>query len=255
MFRLFYQLLYVVLLTFSFILISCTETTPRHHAKYEPQTKNIKENIKVKPVNLNQIIMKEAPNEHKNDPLDVVIYGTEWTFSNGEVDSPAKKDILWATTLGNEAVVTVKVPKINESRINIFSLTLNNGKWMIRNMVDVPTFNLDDHIKGLHLPFTKYTVSESHFDHKSSWEITDGQKMIMIAKYPRFTFTPPKETNKININDHEAFVNTMSNGQSLLYYFDQEKLIWIAGNLTKNEIINLAKSLPSATSPYFPGKP
>lgn len=236
------------------LLNGCSASHSGNQVKHEiqPNHTKAKENSQAASLSLDQMRMTEAPKDEQQTPLDTVTHVVKWKFSDEKDVVPSKKNILWETHLGSEAVVATKVPKLKDSRLNLFALSFHDGKWGIKNVTDAPIDRLEDHVKGLTLPMQKYAVITSDFDGKSIWNITDGKRTVMIALYPQFSFSMPEGTKTIPFKGDEAFVNTRSKTQSLFYYFDQEKLIWIYGDLSESEIIKLANSLPSAGSPSFP---
>ena len=70
----------------------------------------------------------------------------------------------------------------------------------------------------------------------------------------RFNFVENSETQKVRLsNENEAYISKDDYENYFLYYYDIEKIIIIAGNIKeREELINIANSLPSVTDPAFP---
>lgn len=240
------------------ILCGCADNHVNKSARNGHQSNQGKEIKKdhreTKKISLSKIFTNETSKKNRQTPINTVIHEIEWELSTGKKVSPSKNDVLLDSTLGNQSVVAVKVPNTAIPWWNVIFLSYSDHQqWVIKSVVEAPIRKLNDDVKGLNIPMKKYTVINDNLGEKPTWVFADREHVIVICKYPEYSFSPPKGTKAIHLKGHEAFIHTQ-NKQSTLYYFDSEKLVWISGNMSETKIRDLAASLPSATSADFPNR-
>ncbi len=109
--------------------------------------------------------------------------------------------------------------------------------------------------EGLDLPMDKFNALNLKIPKKNKkiWAFANEKEIVTIAVYNRFPFVETNDPEKITLtNKNEAYVSKENLKNSYLYYFDSGKLIVVCGNIGKQNIINLANSLPSVNSAFFP---
>ncbi|NEW04907.1 hypothetical protein GK047_02600 [Paenibacillus sp. SYP-B3998] len=232
---------------------SLVESTPTPKST-ETFVKNVKEEIILK-----DIIGNEALQDQKQTPEEAVVHSIQWKMSNDTIISASKDSIVSSHIIGKNSLVSVKLPETTKTWYNFIFLSYKDQKWEITGVVDLPiptAENLSSEKEGLSLPMSKFAAikfmgQDSNSDH--SWIFANESKFAVIGKYPREALTLPASAKEVLINGHDAWVS-LEKESSLLFYFDQEYLIWISGNMSLEEIQSLANSLPSVASPRFPTK-
>ncbi|MBU7316036.1 DUF4367 domain-containing protein [Paenibacillus oleatilyticus] len=214
-------------------------------------------NNKNNKVTLNEIVGNETSPEKKQTLEDSVTNQIEWKLSNNKTLSASKDRIVLKTEFGNNGVVVLKVPETTMKWYNFIVLRNNNNMWEISSVVDMAiSENMHTEKQGLDLPMDKFIHTKlKSLDSTADniWTFANEDKFVVIGRYPRESFVSSSDTQEISINGHSAWIKTDKNG-SLLYYFDSDYLIWMTGNLTKEEAEKLANSLPSSSSAFFPAK-
>ena len=112
--------------------------------------------------------------------------------------------------------------------------------------------------EGLYLPMEEFNFLkikvEVNSQNQELWVFVDPENIITITTLDRFNFVENSETQKVRLsNENEAYISKDDYENYFLYYYDIEKIIIIAGNIKeREELINIANSLPSVTDPAFP---
>ena len=112
--------------------------------------------------------------------------------------------------------------------------------------------------EGLYLPMEEFNFLKINVEVNSQnqelWVFVDPENIITITTLDRFNFVENSETQKVRLsNENEAYISKDDYENYFLYYYDIEKIIIIAGNIKeREELINIANSLPSVTDPAFP---
>lgn len=228
-------------------MISVTACTPKPTTKPTPPKEQV--------ISLTTITANDAPPEKRKTPIQSVMSQIIWELSNNEKIAASSNAILWNVTFGDESVVVTKVPKTSKIWYNIPLLKKKNNTWIIDGYIDFPVSTEEKtyNNKGLALPMNKFDTMNISLSNRYIWAFANDTRLVIISKSPNKSFVPQKNFTSVLLKKPGSHIKLDPN-QCTLYYFDSNQLIWISGNISQSEIIALANSLPSITSPNFPYK-
>ncbi|PWK13957.1 hypothetical protein [Tumebacillus permanentifrigoris] len=202
------------------------------------------------------ISTQQALSKDKQTPVESVMSQLQWVYTTNEQLSPTKKDILWEATFGNESIVTIKVPNSTYPWYNFVFLSHQGQEWNFSAIADspCPPERTTSQKEGIALPMETFSVTKMTVgsEFRRVWTFASDIKTLVIGKYPRESFTQPEGAKALKIKDNDAWQITSDSNQTLFYYFDQGQLVWMVGNLSESELLNVAISLPSVSDPLFP---
>ncbi|XOS91399.1 hypothetical protein ACLMAB_23080 [Brevibacillus laterosporus] len=99
----------------------------------------------------------------------------------------------------------------------------------------------------------KFNALNLTISDKKIWTFADEKEIVTITVSNRVSFVEHSDPKKISLsNGNEAYISKDHLKNSYLYYFDTGKTIVVSGNVSEQNIINLANSLPSVNSAFFP---
>ncbi|EJL40727.1 hypothetical protein BAG01nite_49520 [Brevibacillus agri] len=252
------KLLFTFLLLILFgALLGCQEDTSKQQNK-----EIIIEDTKVpnglskvtKDKEVESVTILESP-KNASSPSEAVTYQYKVTFKDGKSAFPQKNDIVFESTLGDTSIVAIRSPE-GETNYTVFLYEYNNTKkWVIDGFLRLQGGTGFMNKEGLDLPMDKFNALNLKIPKKNKkiWAFANEKEIVTIAVYNRFPFVETNDPEKITLtNKNEAYVSKENLKNSYLYYFDSGKLIVVCGNIGKQNIINLANSLPSVNSAFFP---
>lgn len=217
------------------------------------QLKNSSKQIEKKII-VNQVINISAPKAKTKSPVSTAINETKWKMSNGKTIHASQQDIVWHTQLNNESVVVLKVPTASVTWYNFIFLNRKKNNWGIAGLADEP---LEKKYltgkKGIKWPSKRVS-----FDHlqlskeKKEWLISSKDHAAVIIKKPRTAFSSKGFKHVHLSRGREFFTKTTEQGINTGFYFDDDFVIWISGNLNSQDFNQLAESLPEVTNSNFP---
>lgn len=200
-----------------------------------------------------QIIINEAP-QNINSPSKAVLSQYEVEFENGEKIFPNNSSIISETILDSKSIVTIHSPE-GENKYSIFLYEYKDN-WIMNGFLRLEATEKESFTnkEGLDLPMDKFNANKMTLkENEEVWAFVDKKNIVTIARFDRFPFNENPGTRKISLqNGIEANISNDSMKNSYLYYFDSQKIIVVSGNVSEEEIINIANSLPSSVSPDFP---
>ncbi|MBG9566744.1 hypothetical protein [Brevibacillus agri] len=247
---------FVLLILFG-ALLGCQEDTSKQQNK-----EIIIEDTKVpnglskvtKDKEVESVTILESP-KNASSPSEAVTYQYKVTFKDGKSAFPQKNDIVFESTLGDTSIVAIRSPE-GETNYTVFLYEYNNTKkWVIDGFLRLQGGTGFMNKEGLDLPMDKFNALNLKIPKKNKkiWAFANEKEIVTIAVYNRFPFVETNDPEKITLtNKNEAYVSKENLKNSYLYYFDSGKLIVVCGNIGKQNIINLANSLPSVNSAFFP---
>ncbi|HAX72953.1 MAG TPA: hypothetical protein DCY20_05465 [Firmicutes bacterium] len=245
--RTFFSLLCSVLL-----LLSCEKSFESDYSCNDKQEKS-EENIKI----LESIKINEAP-KHAKTPSEAITHQFEVVFEDGSSRLATENDIISETIIGNQGILTIHSPEGNDRYASF--LYHMEDEWILDAILRVSaTENLTFKEKeGVYLPMEEFNFLKMNVEVNSHnqelWVFVDLENVITITRLDRYSFVENREVRKVILNNGaEAFMSKDDYENYFLYYYDIEKIIIIAGNIKeRDELINIANSLPSVTDPVFP---
>lgn len=207
-------------------------------------------------ITLATVIAKDSPPEKRKTPIQSVMNQITWELSNKEKYRANCEAILWDVSFGTEGTVATKVPKTSQPWYNIALLKVKNNAWIIDGLMDFPVSceETTSNNRGLAVPMTDFNTMTMTLSDRCVHAFADDKKVIVISKSPKpQLFDPTNGFKPVGSKKTNALIKSDPK-QSTLYYFDSKYLIWISGNISQSEILNLTNSLPPVDSPDFPFK-
>lgn len=234
----------VLVLTFSGLLSACTDKTTAE--RQEPS----------RSATIQTIQTQQASPTAKATPIESVQHQLQWVYTTQEQRSPAKSDIQWAVTWGNDGVVLAKAPDTAYPWYNFVFLTAQGQEWDITAIADspcAPELATTDRA-GLALPMNEFWVTKMAIgaEGKQVWTFASSDQTLAIGRYPREPFAPSADAKTTQVKGIDAWLITSGQNQSVLYYYDQDRLVWLAGGMSEAGLLQVAASLPSVADPAFP---
>ncbi|MBG9775875.1 hypothetical protein [Brevibacillus laterosporus] len=253
-FKLFTPILFFILFGF---LLGCQDDKLKDQNKetvLEDTKIPNKESKATKDKKVKWVKVLESP-KNISSPSEAVIHQYEVTFKDGKKEFPKKDSVIFETTLGGSSIVAIHSPE-GENNYAIFLYEYNSSnKWIINGLLRLLGGRGFTDKEGLDLPMNKFnalnlTISEKN---KKIWTFADEKEIVTITVSNRVPFVEHSDPKKISLsNGNEAYISKDHLKNSYLYYFDTGKTIVVSGNVSKQNIINLANSLPSVNSAFFP---
>ena len=243
----FFSLLCSVLL-----LLSCENSFKSQYSS-NANIENSEENIKI----VESIKINEAP-KHSKTPSEAITHQFEVIFEDGSTQLPTENDIISETIIGNQGILTIHSPE-GKDRYASFLYHMED-EWILDAILRVSAIGdvVFKEKEGLYLPMEEFNFLkikvEVNSQNQELWVFVDPENIITITTLDRFNFVENSETQKVRLsNENEAYISKDDYENYFLYYYDIEKIIIIAGNIKeREELINIANSLPSVTDPAFP---
>lgn len=206
--------------------------------------------------NLAAIITQSTVSEKKRTPVEAVLNQLQWSYTTEEELSPTSQDVMWQTSFGPNSVVVLKVPHTSDPWYNFVFLSQQGEEWNISSIADSPCApeNMATQKAGLALPMERFLLSKMTFgsDIPRIWAFAGDTKTMVISKSPREPFVQPADAQLVTLNGHDAWQIISGSQSPLLFYFDQDQLVWLSGDLSAQELLEVARSLPSVSNPFFP---
>ncbi|WP_232696729.1 hypothetical protein [Brevibacillus daliensis] len=184
---------------------------------------------------------------------EAIIHQYEVTFKDGKKANPEKNSVIFETTLGSSSIVAIRSPE-GKNNYAIFLYEFNN-KWIINGFQRLQGGKDFSDKEGLDLPMGKFNALNLKIPEKNIklWTFADEKVIVTITVYNRVPFVESSNSEKISLsNGNEAYITTDRLKNKYLYYFDTGKTIVVSGNVSEQKIINLANSLPTVDSTFFP---
>lgn len=246
----------VVIVTI-YTLTACSPNHESEQTTVKKETKtfsektfpSVEKNVTVKS------IISQNPTQ-TNTAMNTVKTSIQWELSNGNKVTPVKNSFKWSATLGSDAIIALKVPNTTLEWYNYYVLENTNNIWGIKGIIDSPVekAQLSKNKKGIEIPLNSFAASDLDIGkERKVWTFYNNDKAIMISCYPEEAISAV-HYHMIKIKGRDAYVSSKKNRTSL-FYFDEGKRIWIYGDMSKSQAIELAKSLPLTSSRYFPFRP
>lgn len=225
--------LLVVIATFT----GCTQTT----SGQSPQSKK---SMKV----------SKKLSEKLQTPEETVLNNIERLLPDYYKSKPTKDSIIWSIQIGKQAIVLMKAPNTSLPVYNTVELFNDNGYWHAWGTSSWAAQSADAF--KLDIPLQKGTQLAGILPSILSGDVTvlymaDGKnKFAAIARVPRELFTPSPGMKEIDSNSEIEFLNAVKRSSSF-YYFEGSETVLVSGNLSGDELLKLALSLPPVTSEFW----
>ncbi|CQR48027.1 hypothetical protein BN1058_02369 [Paraliobacillus sp. PM-2] len=201
-----------------------------------------------------QVYIHEAPK--KVSPSEAVIKQFEVEFEDGKKKFPTRKSILFETIIGSNSIVGIRSPE-GEHNFAVFQYK-HDINWYINSLLRIKyqAENNYNNKLGLALPMNKFnSINLDTQEDGDIWVFVDKETIVAITKFDRYNFNPSNKSKQLKLdNGTSAYLDFDVFNQPNLFYYDSSQLIVISGNVTQSILLEIANSLPSANSIYFPAK-
>lgn len=226
-------------------LASCSSDEVAISVKQAEPAKELSAEVK-------EVKVNEAPAE-ASSPAEASLAQYEVILEDGESKFPTKESLIMETTVGNSSILALHSPE-GEDHYAVFLYSFDE-QWYIEGVMRL-AYSEDEAYTdkvGLALPMTRFNTANIKIgEGKEVWAFAGAEELITIARYDRFAFESAGAQPVSLSNGVDAFINKDQFNNRYLYYFDSEKLITVSGNVSEEELVDLASSLPSALSAFFP---
>ena len=214
--------------------------------------------IKSSDVTLKEIIGNDAGSEQKQTAEESVINQIQWRLSNGKIIPASKESMVWSIEFGKNSLAVLEIPETTHPWYNFIFQTYKDGKWNFSGYIDLPiNKDLFSQKQGLELPMNEFAVANlatAGSEKNNVWAFANESKYVVIGKYPKEELLPLTGSEEVMLSDNRASWFKQEGGKSVMFYLDTNSIIWVTGNLSKEEMKNLGNSIPSVNSPNFPTK-
>ncbi|WP_100486639.1 hypothetical protein [Sporolactobacillus pectinivorans] len=236
---------FICLLAIISIVITGCSTT----AKKEPLTTK-----KTKTVFVSEVVFRQASKGNSQTPSQTALHGMVWYLSNGRTVTPDLKDLVFNSTVGKDGFVVLLVPGTTYKWFNYVFLSYKNHAWVVSGYVDAPIQgSLSKNKRGLALPFPSYLGLNLDINsNQKVWVFENVDHFVIIERQKQYPVSLPG-FKLIKINGKQLSIKSSGN-TSTAVYGDEESMVTVAGNVKKNAVISLVKSLSPTTDPTFPYK-
>ncbi|WP_337873594.1 hypothetical protein [Exiguobacterium sp.] len=180
---------------------------------------------------------------------DAVVAQITLQYEDGSTKQLSKDHILTETMVGGIGLVAMTVP----DRANPFGVFIHDGKkgWAQRGMQRFGVSETSNaSTRGLDLPVKEMEVISSDYSVNDwpvkLWTLYDETRLISIIETDDFT-----EIEGEMSDQPKPYLLEQAYGNGL-YYLSQDKLIIVTGNISEEELLKLADSLPEPSSGSFP---
>lgn len=184
-------------------------------------------------------VMKEVPLEYKSDSENFTLNCIEWRFLDKSVFVPQKTDIFFSELLNNqtEQLTILKVPGTSLPLFDgIYSIKTDTG-WEARGILSIDLNNKASNVElgDIVIPFENPVKAQLEIAEKKITVYMDakGQKIL-------YTLTLPVLKNTIKAGE---IIETNDQNKQMVYSIDGDQVIFVGGNLSKNEESDFVNSL------------
>lgn len=240
-------------------------TTPKKsdQPKANVEAKTVVSN---KPVKVKKLQISNPKNA--STPSEAIKTGSKWVLSNGKEIVPKDNDLLSVSTLGRQSIVVAKIPQVSQYWMNIFYLNQDKkNQWGVLGIIDRP---IDPNEKqndkeGLDIPFKTFEPATLSLplpknnkiklpldkDNKI-WSFTTEGHYLIVTTLTKDSISSNESLEMLQLkNNREAFLS--KNGDNLsLYYIEQNRVIWVIGDVSKDKFIAFVDSIPPIFNSFFP---
>lgn len=184
--------------------------------------------------------------EQQLTPMKAAINQYQFVYKNKKKSFPPESSVINEATVGEKSVVILNTQNVDNNFV-IFDYQREMNQWEINGLITLDVVN-GEHYKdkhGLNLPFDDFVaVKYNPNNDPLILAFASKEKIAVIAKYKQLTFEKGKEISSLKKNGREVYISENNKGR-FLYYYDADNTVVISGNISKNEMVSLAYSIPA----------
>ncbi len=184
---------------------------------------------------------------------DAVVHQITLQYQDGSEGHLSTKDVIYEATVGDIGLVAMAHPNQTPS-FGVYHYS-RDGEWVMHGMKH---FGITDASEkrshGLSLPEDSMYTIDSEIDDVERpvklWTFYDESQLVTILMTDAFSVGDGERINRQTDGVEYGRLNQPSgNG---IYFISQDKLILVTGNISEEELLTLADSLPEPSSVSFP---
>lgn len=184
---------------------------------------------------------------------DAVVHQITLQYQDGSEGHLSTKDVIYEATVGDIGLVAMAHPNQTPS-FGVYHYS-RDGEWVMHGMKHFEITDASEKSShGLVLPEDSMYTIDSEIDDVERpvklWTFYDESQLVTILMTDAFSVGDGERINRQSDGVEVDRLNQPSgNG---IYFISQDKLILVTGNVSEEELLTLADSLPEPSSVSFP---
>ncbi|WP_214700641.1 hypothetical protein [Exiguobacterium sp. s57] len=184
---------------------------------------------------------------------DAVVHQITLQYQDGSEGHLSTKDVIYETTVGDIGLIAMAHPNQMPS-FGVYHYS-RDGEWVMHGMKHFGiTDTSEKRSHGLALPEDSMYAIDSEIDDVERpvklWTLYDESQLVTILMTNAFSVGDGERINR-HADKMERYRLNQSSGNGI-YYISQDKLILVTGNVSEEDLLALADSLPEPSSVSFP---
>ncbi|WP_214749728.1 hypothetical protein [Exiguobacterium sp. s189] len=184
---------------------------------------------------------------------DAVVQQITLQYKDGSEGHLSKNDVIYETTVGDIGLIAIGHPNQTPS-FGVYHYS-RDKEWVMHGMKHFGITDASDKRRhDLALPQDLMYTIDSEIDDVERpvklWTLYDETQLVTILMTDAFSVGDGERINRhADGVEYDRLNQPSGNG---IYYISQDKLILVTGNLSEEELLTLADSLPEPSSVSFP---
>lgn len=184
---------------------------------------------------------------------DAVVHQITLQYQDGSEGHLSTKDVIYEATVGDIGLVAMAHPNRTPS-FGVYHYS-RDREWVMHGMKHFEITDASEKSShGLVLPEDSMYTIDSEIDDVERpvklWTFYDESQLVTILMTDAFSVGDGERINRQSDGVEVDRLNQPSgNG---IYFISQDKLILVTGNVSEEELLTLADSLPEPSSVSFP---
>jgi hypothetical protein len=184
---------------------------------------------------------------------DAVVHQITLQYQDESEGHLSTKDVIYEATVGDIGLVAMAHPNQTPS-FGVYHYS-RDGEWVMHGMKHFGITDASEKSShGLVLPEDSMYTIDSEIDDVERpvklWTFYDESQLVTILMTDAFSVGDGERINRQEDGvEYDRLNQPSGNG---IYYISQDKLILVTGNLSEEELLTLADSLPEPSSVSFP---
>lgn len=184
---------------------------------------------------------------------DAVVQQITLQYKDGSEGHLSTKDVIYETAVGGIGLVAMAHPNQTPS-FGVYHYS-RDGEWIMHGMKHFGITDASDKRRhNLALPQDLMYTIDSEIDDVERpvklWTLYDETQLVTILMTDAFSVVDGERIHG-HADEVERYRLNQPNGNGI-YYISQDKLILVTGNISEDELLTLADSLPEPSSVSFP---
>ena len=184
---------------------------------------------------------------------DAVVHQITLQYQDGSEGHLSTKDVMYEAAVGDIGLVAMAHPNQTPS-FGVYHYS-RNGEWVMHGMKHFGITDASNKRRhGLALPKdSMYTINSEIDDVERPvklWTLYDESQLVTILMTDAFSVGDGERINR-QADGVEYYRLNQPSGNGI-YFISRDKLILVTGNISEEELLTLADSLPEPSSVSFP---